>query len=486
MKLRALFLFFVLTLVLPAVASAQLNVNTTNTSTSSATSTRLQTPPKPACVLSASPGSAYVGDTVTLTWSSRDATGGTITSLGAVGPSGKQGVIPTANANTFVGTFTGPGGTGTCSVTVGIIQGSGGAGSGATGGATTGSVSPGGSTQIRTGTGLIPCNGVDCQACDLATLGQRIINWLVGISIPLAAAMFAWAGIIYFTSGIDGGWNERTKARKIFTSVGIGFLIVLCAWLGVQTILKTILAPGFYQSWNSIQCVDQNRRPTNKTIQDALGAIPFLNSLSTKVPATTPGGTSNDRFTGGGSTGPTPSCGAGYYYSNEDGEDSCFNPDTGDLKEPTYNYSSASVNPDMAAQIAAACSQYGMDSSECAVAERIALNESSGGKNCRTSPTGAVGCYQVLPTTACSIDPTISGCSTCRSSLSAGCATVAQAIADPIVNTSLGVRYVQEQLDRFGGSCQLAAAAYYRGPGTVQRYGGVPPIAAKYANDACK
>ena len=277
MKLRLLFLFFFVTLALPAIAAAQDN------STSTATTT--QRSPRPACAITANPGAVYVGQSVTLRWSSQYATGGTITSLGSVGPSGSANVIPTASANAFQGTFTGPGGVGTCAVQISILQGSG-AGFGGTGGASGGTTDGAPTqTQIRTGAGLIPCTGTDCQACHLAGLAQNIINWLVGFSIPLAALMFAYAGVIYFTAGQAGWLGKIDDAHKIFTSVGIGFLIVITAWLGIQTILKAVLAPGFYQSWNTIQCVRNDLRPTDKTVRDFIGLLP---GLRTDVAQTVP------------------------------------------------------------------------------------------------------------------------------------------------------------------------------------------------------
>ena len=284
MKLRLLFLFFFVTLALPAIAAAQTGSTTTS-----------QKPPRPVCSITASPGAVYVGQSVTLRWSSQYATGGTITSLGSVGPSGIQGVIPTARSNTFQGTFTGPGGTGTCAVQISILQGSG-AGFGGEGGAGSGTdLAPVVSTKIRTGTGLIPCTGTDCQACHLAGLAQNIINWLVGISIPLAAAMFAYAGVIYFTAGQAGWLGKIDDAHKIFTSVGIGFLIVITAWLGIQTILKAVLAPGFYQNWNTIQCVADSQRPTDKTVQDFIGLLP---GLRTDVAQTVPSSANLNPSTG--------------------------------------------------------------------------------------------------------------------------------------------------------------------------------------------
>lgn len=266
MKVRVLvFAVALLFVALPSVASAQVA--------------------RPTCIISASSGSVQVGQTTTLSWQSFNATAGNITSIGSVPLSGKQGVIPTPPKTTYVGTFTGPGGSGVCSITIVVNVGNG-AGGYPCDPATDNCNSSTGLNPIvpaptySTPNGIVPCNGIDCQACNLAQLGQRIINWLVGFSIPLAAAMFAWAGILYFTSLSKASQVE--DAKKIFRNVGIGFVIILCAWLGVQTILKTVLKDSYYKSWNSIQCVQAANNTTGgrqlgKSINDLLNSLPLLN-----------------------------------------------------------------------------------------------------------------------------------------------------------------------------------------------------------------
>ena len=329
-------------------------------------------------------------------------------------------------------------------------------------------------------TGLVSsCNGPNCQACNLVDLIQNVINYAIGLSIPIAMALFAYAGVLYFTESANPHGIET--AKKIFRSALVGFIVALGAYLIVNTILHSILNTntaqgGFAEgSWFTIQCTGTG--VTNGNIGNLLTSV-----LGNPAPLSVM------------EVATTPTCPSGYSYQYN----TCMDVN-GNIQTPTYTTASgASVpsDPILSAEIAAACATNA--SSACSISQGISQAESSGGQNCTTSATGAAGCMQVLATTACGINSSISSsCGSCLSSqnsISAACAPVIQTISSNTqLGANLGVQYISQlqnmsslqSLETQYGTCQITAAAYFQGPGKVLQAGGVPPIATSYVAKVC-
>jgi hypothetical protein len=86
---------------------------------------------------------------------------------------------------------------------------------------------------------IVPCNGLDCTVCSIATLGQRVLNMGIYLAVFLAAVLFAWAGVKFLTNRENSG--EISKAKSIFLNVLIGLVGVLAAWLLIDTIMYAFM-----------------------------------------------------------------------------------------------------------------------------------------------------------------------------------------------------------------------------------------------------
>lgn len=101
-------------------------------------------------------------------------------------------------------------------------------------------------------TGLVQCDGVTntktepkrnvkCDFANLIKMANTLINVAFGLCIPIAIGLMAYSGFKYML-----GTQESIKtAKSIMTNVVIGFVIALCAWFIVSTILKWVIKTEF-------------------------------------------------------------------------------------------------------------------------------------------------------------------------------------------------------------------------------------------------
>lgn len=272
-------------------------------------SAQSQTAPAPTCTLFASAATVAPNTRVRLDWTSRNATAGYLNEVGPIPSAGFAYVVPGKNT-TYAASFTGPGGSVVCRTAVIVSAGGGSGGGGSTGTGTTGTgtgvpttpapqpnvvvpAAPTGGLTGPTGNGFIggivpaECRGkntvANCDLCSLAQLIQNIANFLLGLSVPAAALLFAWAGIRLFAA--RGVAEHINAAKKIFKTVLIGFLIIVSVWALVNTVMNMLMKGGELGTWDwrTLDCrAVRGARLYNMSIKDYLNTS--LPTLSGYVP----------------------------------------------------------------------------------------------------------------------------------------------------------------------------------------------------------
>lgn len=114
----------------------------------------------------------------------------------------------------------------------------------------------GGQVDSYTGnSGIVICQE-NCGWNDLIILVNRIVNWLVAFLSVVAVIVMVVAGFKMVTSGGDvAAWSS---AKSMFTNVVIGFILVLAAWLIVDTVLSMLTTCGGINQWlNPGACVQK-------------------------------------------------------------------------------------------------------------------------------------------------------------------------------------------------------------------------------------
>ena len=81
-----------------------------------------------------------------------------------------------------------------------------------------------------------------CDFTDFIELINNIINWIISIAGVIFTISAIYGGFLYMTSGENPGNKE--KARSILWNTILGFVIILCAWLIVYTLLTYLIPVG--------------------------------------------------------------------------------------------------------------------------------------------------------------------------------------------------------------------------------------------------
>ncbi len=105
----------------------------------------------------------------------------------------------------------------------------------------------------------------EAAACDFAaliTLARNILTFIVTTSIVVSAIMFAYAGWLFLSDA--GSTSKISDGKKIFSSVAIGLVIVLIAWLVVNTLLEVLTGKGIEER-------ESDARTTTVDIQRIIG-----------------------------------------------------------------------------------------------------------------------------------------------------------------------------------------------------------------------
>jgi hypothetical protein len=111
---------------------------------------------------------------------------------------------------------------------------------------------------------FFPCSGADCTICHLGIVINKLIKYAVQFAFVAATiATLIGGGYIMF-GGSNPGYLETGK-KAIYGAV-IGLIIILSAWIVVDTIFK-ILVGGeaeqiqkIGQPWNELQCPEFARK----------------------------------------------------------------------------------------------------------------------------------------------------------------------------------------------------------------------------------
>lgn len=87
---------------------------------------------------------------------------------------------------------------------------------------------------------IVQCDGIHCTCKDLIKTAQNVLFTGIYLAVFLSAVLFAWAGWKMLTGHSTGSTTSIDEAKKILWNVVIGLVIILAAWLIVNTLFTAL------------------------------------------------------------------------------------------------------------------------------------------------------------------------------------------------------------------------------------------------------
>lgn len=291
--------------------------------------------------------------------------------------------------------------------------------------------------------GVVPrgCQaGCPCTLCDLYTLAQNIIHFLLfDLSIPIATLAFLYGGILMLTSG--GSPDKISQGRKALGNAALGLAIAFFAWVVINTLLQTFVFSIPFKDaiipWNekpNCKSSDEGNRCRQASIMKSVPQLQLDLNYGTYV------------------------AGREVDYKKLDPTDPSY--------DPTLDQTWRDVEAETAQKIDFNKNTQDLinyyaglyDISPADIKAIIAI-ESGGNINAfnpEADHRGAYGLMQIRPDTAKLFDPSLKGLSDSE---------IGERLRDPNLNIQLGALYYARALNENGGDKELAVAMYNGGPG---------------------
>jgi hypothetical protein len=139
-------------------------------------------------------------------------------------------------------------------------------------------------------------------ACELVQLSNNIVRFIIGLIAVVGAIIMVYAGYLLVTS--RGNVSQMQRAKEMFTNILIGIVIMLSAFLVVNTVMSILVGSNAsLVNWNNIDCGYAREAGTADATFDPIGQ--FVNGLYLQDDWVVVGGSTGRYSYTGGSGGGT-------------------------------------------------------------------------------------------------------------------------------------------------------------------------------------